>query len=251
MAARCCSALDAAQPALGVPEAACELIVGGASHTGDARQIVHFALHPSVVPPGDVDEPLGHVRIASPEVVFDLRNAHRPVRNQASGRRDFRQIKPECRVVGEKRVGWVGLVVVCDHAEVFGGEVQLEVNPIEVLTVFADRVHRDVGDRRRNHGEQRHLLHVLFVDLGFQAAVGLEVVVVAFAWRAEYMAAGLGDGEGVGAKARVVRDVDVRLLARSPCLPAYEAADRLAEEQLGGRRSGEHPDAQPRDIDAL
>ena len=204
-----------------------------------------------MVPPSDVDKPFGDVRVAGPEVVFDLGDAHRCVRNQAGGRGDFGQIEPESRVVCEERVGRVRLIVVRNHAEVGRGEVQLKVNPIEMFAVFTDRVHRDVGDRGRNHGEQRHLLHVVFVDLVFQAAVGLKVVVVAFARRAQDVAAGLGNGKRVGAKARIVRDVHVCLLAGPSGLPADEATDRLAEEQLGRRRGREHADAQPRDVDAL
>ena len=56
---------------------------------------------------------------------------------------------------------------------------------------------------------------------------------------------------GVKAQPRVVGDEEARPLARHAARPADEAADRLAEEQLGRRGRRVDADAQAGDVDAL
>ena len=105
---------------------------------------------------------------------------------------------------------------------------------------------RRVGRDGRDDGEERHLL------VGARGSASRSVALAARASsRAQRVAALLGDAGGVAAQPRVVGDEEPRALPRHAARPADEAADGLAEEQLGGGRRGVDADAQARDVDAL
>ena len=91
-------------------------------------------------------------------------------------------------------------------------------------------------------------------DLGARQLVELgpsAKLVVVGVLAAQAVAALLGDLGGVGAQAGVVGDEEEGLLVAHAPGPAHEAADGLAEEQLGRGGGGEHADPQAGDVDAL
>ena len=164
------------------------------------------------------------------------------MRDGVAGRRQDRQgskLEDERRVVLQMRVDRVGFVV--DAGDERGR-----------------RVHVDLGGDGGDHGEQAELFRVAeLVErrdvLGRQRDAVDHLLVVGRL--AEAVAALVGDLERVVPQAGIVGDEEERLLARRRAarrsLPAHEPPDGLAEEQLGRRGRGEHPDAQPRDVDAL
>jgi hypothetical protein len=236
--------MEAAQPALRVAQAALELVGGGAWPPWRRRPAGSSRPAPGVVPPGDVDEPLGHVGVARAQVVLAFGDAERlhgtdPASVGTSGGR------PRGRVLGEPGSG--RRVRRRTGRRRSGGWTARSVS-------IGDGVHADPGGGGRQHREQRELLEqVVGVDEGVERPPSGEnsSPSSSLARRAQHVAARLGDLERVRAQAGVVGDVDVRLLAGASELPADEAADRLAEEQLGRRGGGVHADPQAWDVDAL
>ena len=77
------------------------------------------------------------------------------------------------------------------------------------------------------------------------------VVLVGASIASQRVAALLGDLGRADAQPQVVGDVQPGALVADPRHPAHEPADRLAEEQVGGRDRRVHADPQARDVDAL